>query len=210
MNHPFEIHVHGDVLLRSDVTYLQLQEALRPMWSYSGARSLESAAVSHYPEEPGILFDAGEHRLRVCWTVCGDTDFRHHLDEMCMALNELTDAAAPIEVSFYDTEYDDMDEDEGDEPEQSRDDFVMLFVGPNPQAILQVQRDMLINDVVNLMERHFDASELEPVIAAIDGLFEQRYTAMVNSLDISRIIRGPSGPAGHGGHGSGRKPRHLH
>lgn len=210
MNHPFEIHVHGEVLLKPEVTYSQLQEALRPMWSYTGERSLESAATSHYPDEPGILFDATEHRLRMCWTVTGDTDFRHHLDEMCMALNELTDAAAPIEVSFYDAEYDEIEDEEEGEAVQSRDDFVMLFVGPHPQAILQVQRDMLINDVVQLMERHFDASELEPVVKAIDGLFEQRFMAMVNSLDISRIIRGPGGAAGHGGHGSGRKPRHLH
>lgn len=210
MNHPFEIHVHGEVLLKPEVSYAQLQEALRPLWSYAGARSLEAGATSHYPDEPGILFDATERKLRMCWTVTGDTDFRHHLDEMCMALNELTDAAAPIEVSFYDAEYDELeDEDEG-EPTQSRDDFVMLFVGPHPQAILQVQRDMLINDVIHVMERHFDAAELEPVVQAIDGLFEQRFNAMLNSLDISRIIRGPGGAAGHGGHGTGRKPRHLH
>ena len=38
-NAAFEIHVHGQVLLRADVTYEQLQDALRPLWAYAGARS---------------------------------------------------------------------------------------------------------------------------------------------------------------------------
>jgi hypothetical protein len=51
---PFEIHVHGDVSLRPDVTYVQLQEALKPLWKYAGAKSLADAAESTYEEEPGI------------------------------------------------------------------------------------------------------------------------------------------------------------
>ena len=35
-NAPFEIHVHGDVPLRPDVTYAQLQDALKPLWTYAG------------------------------------------------------------------------------------------------------------------------------------------------------------------------------
>jgi len=132
-NAPFEIHVHGDVQLRPDVTYDQLQDALKPMWIYAGARSLADAAVSAYEEEPGIKFDATEHILRMCWTVPGDEDFRQSLDEMCMSLNELSQSGAAIEVTFYDAEFD--EEEESPEAE-SRDDFVMLFVGPNPAAII--------------------------------------------------------------------------
>jgi len=79
-------------------------------------------------EEPGIRFDAQEHALQMCWTVPGDDDFRQSLDEMCMNLNELTAAGSAIEVTFYDNDFDDEDEARG---EESRDDFVMLFVGPN-------------------------------------------------------------------------------
>jgi hypothetical protein len=208
MNSPFEIHVHAEVPLRSDVTYDQVQDALRPLWLYAGATSLAAASSSSYPEEPGIRLDAHNNLLQICWTLSGDLDIRHALDDLCMALNDLVERAAPIEVSFYDTEYDEREEDE--EPDQdARDDFVMLFVGPDPQSIMQLQRDMLINDVVGIMERHFEASELEPVVKAIDGLFEQRYNAMLSSLDISRILKGP-GNGGFGGHGGGRKPRHLH
>ena len=202
-NAPFEIHVHGQVPLRADVRFEQLQQALKPLWKYAGARSLADGAASLYEEEPGIQFDPKEHVLQMCWTVEGDEDFRQSLDDLCMGLNELAESGAAIEVSFYDIEFDEEDEDDGTE---ARDDFLMLFVGPTPAAIMQVQRDLLVQDVVNLMERHFDASELGGVVAEIDKLFTQRFDALVNSLEISKPPRGPGG----GSHGGGRRPRHLH
>lgn len=205
-NAPFEIHVHGDVPLRADVTYAQLQEALKPLWKYAGAKSLADAAESAYEEEPGIKFDAPERLLRMCWTVPGDEDFRQSLDEMCMSLNELSEQGAAIEVTFYDAEFDEEEE----PPEaESRDDFVMLFVGPTPAAIMQIQRDLLVEDVINLMERHFDASELSGVVGEIDKLFSQRFNALVSSLELGKPPRGTGG-AGGAGHGGGRRPRHLH
>lgn len=199
-NPPFEIHVHGDVPLRDDVDFPQIQEALRPLWQYVGARSLVDAAASNYEEEPGIRFDPKAHLLQMCWTIEGDEDFRLAIEEACMGLNEISAMGAAIEVSFYDL---DFDEDEAEPDAQARDDFVMCFVGPTPAAIMQVQRDMLVQDVVELMERHFDASELGGVIQAIDQLFANRFDAMVNSLQLGKPPRG-------GGHGGPRTPRHLH
>ena len=207
---PFEIHVHGQVKLRDDVVFPQIQEALKPLWKYAGAKSLADGAASVYEEEPGIQFEPKEHMLQMCWTVEGDEDFRQVLDEMCMSLNELSQTGAAIEVTFYDTEFDEEDEEEPDD--ESRDDFVMLFVGPNPAAIMQVQRDLLVQDMIGLMERHFDGAELSGVVAEIDKLFASRFDALVSSLEIGRPPRGPGGSGGHGGsgHGGGRKPRHLH
>lgn len=205
-NAPFEIHVHGDVPLRADVTFAQIQEALKPLWKYAGAKSLADGAESAYEEEPGIKFDAAQHLLTMCWTVPGDEDFRQSLDDMCMSLNELAEQGAAIEVTFYDAEY---DEEEEPPEEEARDDFVMLFVGPNPAAIMQVQRDLLVQDVVNLMERHFDGAELGGVVAEVDKLFNQRFDALVNSLELGKPPRGAGG-SGSSGHGGGRRPRHLH
>ena len=208
MNHddaPFEIHVHGDVKLRPDVGFDALQDALKPLWKYAGARSLADGAASLYEDEPGIRFDPAEHLLQMCWTLAGDEDFRQQLDDMCMNLNEVSAEGAAIEVTLYDAEYDEDDEEAGRE---SRDDFVLLFVGPTPQAIMQVQRDLLVHDVVNMMERHFDASELHGVVGEIDKLFSARFDALVNSLQISKPPRGAGG--GSPGHGGGRRPRHLH
>ena len=202
---PFEIHVHGQVPLRPGTRFEQLQEALKPLWMYAGARSLADGATSAYEEEPGITYDPKSSVLSMCWTVAGDEDFRQSLDEMCMGLNELAEHGAAIEVTFYDAEF---DEDEADENEASRDDFLMLFIGPTPAAIMQVQRDLLVQDVVNLMERHFDGAELGGVVAEIDKLFTQRFDALVNSLEIGKPPRGPGGSGS--GHGGGRRPRHLH
>lgn len=203
-NAPFEIHVHGDVPLRDDVLFPQIQDALKPLWQYTGARSLTAAAASAYEDEPGIRFDTDTHLLQICWTVSGDEDFRQAIEEACMGLNEIAAAGAPLEVSFYDTEF---DEEEAPEDEEARDDFMMCFVGPTPAAIMQVQRDLLVQDVVHVMERHFDASELGEVVEAIDKLFSQRFDALVNSMQLGRPPRGHGGPSGHGGP---RKPRHLH
>ena len=205
-NAAYEIHVHGDVPLRDDVGLEQLQDALRPLWKYAGALSLKDGAVSSYPEEPGIRFDAKVHALQMCWTVPGDDDFRQSLDEMCMNLNELTAAGSAIEVTFYDADFENEEEAPSGE---SRDDFLMLFVGPNPAAIMQVQRDLLVQDLINMMERHFDGSELSGVVAEVDKLCAQRFDALVHSLEIGKPPRGPGGGHG-GGHGGGRKPRHLH
>ncbi|MCY7307477.1 MAG: hypothetical protein LH632_15290 [Rhodoferax sp.] len=206
-NAPFEIHVHGDVPLRAAVQFEQIQDALKPLWKYAGARSLADGAKSSYEDEPGIKFDAPQHLLQLCWTVAGDEDFRQSLDEMCINLNEIAETGAAIEVSFYDTEYDDEEDDEWAE---SRDDFAMLFVGPNPAAIMQVQRDLLVQDIVGMMERHFDGSELSGVVAEVDKLFAQRFDALASSLEIGKRPRGSGGGHGSSGHGGGRKPRHLH
>jgi hypothetical protein len=197
-NAPFEIHVHGQVVLKPDVVFEAIQEALKPLWKYAGARSLADAAGSSYEDEPGIKFDPIEHILQMCWTVSGDDDFRQVLDEICMNLNDLAQAGAAIEVTFYDAEFDEED-DASDE--ESRDDFLMLFVGPDPAAIMQV-----VQDVINMMERHFDGAELGGVVAEIDKLFSQRFDDLVNSLQLGKPPRGSGG----GGHGGGRKPRHLH
>lgn len=200
-NPPFEIHVHGDVPLREEVVFSQIQEALKPMWRYAGGRSLTAVAASAYEDEPGIRFDAEQHVLQICWTVTGDDDFRQVVEDTCMGLNDIAAAGAALEVSFYDVEYDDEDENAG---EEARDDFMMCFVGPTPAAIMQVQRDLLVEDVVQVMERHFDASELGEVVEAVDRLFNRRFDALVNSMQLGRPPRGPSN------HGGPRKPRHLH
>ena len=209
---PFEIHVHGDVPVRPDVTLAQLEEALKPLWSYAGAQTFANGAASSYEEEPGLRLDAKEHVLRMCWTVPANEDFKQALEEMCMGLNELASSGAGIEISIYDAEYDDEDDEDGDEDsaEESRDDFIMLFVGPTPGDIMQVQRDMLVEDVMALMERHFDRTELEGVVTEVDKLFTQRFDALVSSLQVGRPPRGSTGGGSGGGHGGGRKPRHLH
>jgi hypothetical protein len=201
-NAPFEIHVHGQVQLRADVGQAQVSDALKPLCAYVGVRSFAAVARSVYEDEPGLQVNLDEHLLQMCWTVAGDDDFRQVLDELCMNLNELSAAGSAIEITFYDKDYEDGEE---QAPDPARDDFYVLFVGPSPAAIMQVQRDLLVQDLVSMMERHFDGAELSGVVAEVDKLFAARFDALVNSLDISKPPKGP-----RGGHGGVRKPRHLH
>ena len=201
---PFEIHLHGDIPLREDVGPQQLHEALRPLWQYAGASSFREGCVSAYEEEPGMVFHLHEAVLQVCWTVPGNDDFRQALSDACMNLNELCRTGAAFEVSFYDTEFDEEDAEPGQE---AKDDFWMCFVGPSPADIMAVQRDMLIHDVTHMMQRHFDPSELGPVVQAIDQLFQKRLQDLALSMQWGMPPRN-GGASGHGG--AGRKPRHLH
>jgi hypothetical protein len=67
--------------------------------------------------------------------------------------------------------------------------------------------------VLHVMERHFDVAELSPVVAAIDGLFQDQLNELVSSMQLGKPPRGPSGAGGSSGTGrgpAGRKPRRLH
>ena len=118
-----------------------------------------------------------------------------------MNLNEIAATGASIEVTFYDNQY---EEEPGDSEDESKDDFLMLFVGPTPADIMQAQRDLLVNDVIHLMERHFDSTDLGGVVHEIDKLFAARFDDLVNSLDLGRPPRGNGGSGGssRGGGGS--------
>ena len=211
-NATYEIHVHGDVSLRPGLKPSQIQEAVKPLWQYAGARSFAEGAPSAYEGEPGIRHDRKENTLQICWTVSGDDDFRQNLADLCMGLNEVASSGAVLEVSFFDSDFDDDDDDENiefEENAESRDDFLMLFVGPTPEAIIAVQRELMVEDVVNLMERHFEPSELGAVVHEIDQLFLQRIENLSQALDLGRPPQLDSF-GGHSVSGSGRKPRHLH
>lgn len=182
---PFEIHLHGEIALLPSVRIEMLQTALRPLWRYAGAGSLREGSISKYEEEPGIQFDPKQSILRICWTVRGDNDFRQVIDEICLNLNELTKLGTALEVTFYDIEFDN-DNGSSEHKEGSRDDFMLVFLGPTPAAIMRAQRDFLVRDVTGLMERHFASNELEGVIAAIDKLFTNRFDSLVASLELNK------------------------
>ena len=139
--------MHGEVPLRADVSFAQLQDALKPLWKYAGAKSLADGAHSAYEEEPGIKFDAHQHLLQICWTVPGDEDFRQSLDEMCMSLNELAEQGAAIEVTFYDTDFDE------DEEEQTAVNAApAAAISETDRAAIRTDLQPLVNAVATLVQ----------------------------------------------------------
>src|SRR2546429_2774808 len=65
-----------------------------------------------------------------------------------------------------------------------------LMIRRPPRSTLFPYTTLFRSDVVNLMERHFDGSELGGVVQEIDKLFSQRFDALVSSLEIGKPPRG--------------------
>jgi hypothetical protein len=194
----YEIHVHGDIPMRTGVTWQELEEALKPLWKYAGAKSLKDAS-SVFEEEPGINYDAQKRMLNLCWTVEGGTDFQGVLDEACAAICDLSSEGAAIEVSFYDN-----DDDEG------RDEFGLIFVGPTPEAIHETQRQFMLEDVTRLLERHFDRGEMHEVVDAVNRLFAKRLLSISAGQRLGRIDLPSGGHGGAAGNNGPKGKRHLH
>jgi hypothetical protein len=185
----FEFHIHGHVQLRQDVLRETVIEALAPLWQYGDEKSSKKGLASFYNEEPGIEYEDGVGLLSFCWSTQANEDFREVVTEVCLNLNELALAGAALEVSLNDAEFDD-EEDSDTEP---RDELFMIFIGPTPDAIFQIQRDVLIQDVVSVMERHFQRSELSPVTDAIKKIFDKRLKEVTESLDVNKIGKDQTG-----------------
>jgi len=151
-----ECHVHGNIPLRHGVTAAQVEAALRPWLEYIDEDSLADAH-SVYEDEPGIVFDARERVLELCWTGDVGRTFRETIEAALSGLNPYTERAAEIEVSYY--------HDDG------QDEFGIVFVGPTAEAIHEAQRQAMIEDVSHTLARQFGDSEIGEVVALLNQLF---------------------------------------
>ena len=77
---------------------------------------------------------------------------------------------------------------------------MLLFVGPTPAAIMDVQRDVMVQDVIHILERHFEPEKLEGVIREVDKLFINKFESLIDSLE-----RMPQSSPGKLSSGSGPK-----
>lgn len=199
----FELHIHGEVRLRADVTLQRVEEALMPILDYVNAASFDDA-TSRYDEEPGLDFDAREHTLRICWTAEVDRDFHSRVETAFSTLNEYTAEATAIELSYYEND---------DDAEGERDEFGLMFVGPSPQAILEAQRQFIVEEVQAVVAPQFDEAETAELIEAVNRIFAKKRAALES---FNKIAWG-QGSLNTGAHGSGSashlppgKRRHLH
>jgi hypothetical protein len=187
INEVFEIHLHGQVQLRQDVTDKEINEALKPLWSQTGESTFKKGSASIYEDEPGIVVDSKESMLRICWTVVGEMKFHQNLDEFCMGLNELTAMGAAFEVTFYNEQFESGDQEDFVPDEEEEGEFfeesTLLFVGPTPAAIMDIQRDVMVQDVIHILERHFEPEKLEGVIREVDKLFIDKFESLIDSLE---------------------------
>ncbi len=216
INEVFEIHLHGQVQLRQDVTDKDISDALKPLWSQTGENTFKKGSSSIYEDEPGIVVDSKEHMLRICWTVVGEMKFHQNLDEFCMGLNELTAIGAAFEVTFYNEQFESGDQEDFVPDEEEEGEFfeesMLLFVGPTPAAIMDVQRDVMVQDVIHILERHFEPEKLEGVIREVDKLFIDKFENLIDSLErMPQSSPGKlSGGSGSKGSSKNKNSRRLH
>ena len=161
-----EAHVHGTIPLRAETTLSQVESALRPWLRYIDEDSLADAR-SVYEDEPGLSFDAKDRLLDICWTGDVGRGFRELIEEALQALCPYTESAAEVEVSYY--------HDDG------QDEFGMVFVGPTPESIHERQKTRMIEDVSNMLARHFTESEIGEVAALVNQLFERNWNERTGS-----------------------------
>ncbi len=179
-----EVHVHGDISLKRGAGSAEIEQALRPWLEYVDVDSL-AEATSARDEEPGIALDVRKRVLQICWTGWVGRNFQRALESALSAVCEFAEGAAAIEVTYY--------------QEDGRDEFGVVFVGPDPTAIERAKRGRLIEDVAMLLSRQFGEQEVGQVATLIERLFEEQARSQQDPASAPAAIRGPI---------SGRK--HLH
>ena len=152
-----EVHVHGTAFLCKGVHLTQVEHALRPWLEYLEVDAI-AKVQSLEREEPGVRFDAKEQALDMCWTGEVGRSFHHRLKEAFQALGPLTEYASEITVTYY--------QDNGGE------DFQQIFIGPSAEAIHEIRRQCVEEDLASLLAPHFDKARLDQVTAVVNRMFD--------------------------------------
>lgn len=168
-----EVHVHGAVLLKSGVSQAEIEQALRPWFDYIDVDSLGDARSAHQ-DEPGIVFDRRRRALDICWTGYVGRNFQHSLEGAFEALSPYSEEATAVEASYY--------------HEDGQDEHTWVFVGPTPESIRDMQRRRMIEDISELLSRHFGEAEIGEVTALVNQLFTR--SAVEGAQDRSQARPG--------------------
>ncbi|OAJ70606.1 hypothetical protein A7976_03175 [Methylobacillus sp. MM3] len=153
-----EVHVHGYIELVEGVSKRQVEGALRPLLQYLDAEHLNEVQ-SLEPDQPGFAFNDRNYGLEMCCTLEVGRNFFSSLESSMHALGRLVETATAIEVILY--------------HEDGRDETQLMFVGPTPAAILDAQRRRMVEDVSNLLSRHFKQDDVDEVAKLIGDLFRR-------------------------------------
>jgi hypothetical protein len=154
-----EVHVHGSLYCCKGVSQSQIETGLHKWLEYM---DVENTAEMRSLErtEPGIVFDRAERILDICWTGEVGHSFNQCLQETLLDLGPLLVRASEIELTYY------HDDEAGDE-------YQVLFAGPNAEAIHQAQRLRMVEDVADLLSRHFAPGEVDQVSTLVNQLFDR-------------------------------------
>jgi hypothetical protein len=182
-----EVHVHGSLYLRKGTTKTQMEAGLRQWLEYLDVENIDEIA-SLEPNEPGVTYDQSARVLDICWTGEVGRSFQRSLQETLLSMGPLLEHASEIELTFY--------------HEDGRDEYQLIFAGPNAESIHQAQRRRMVEDVTDLLSRHFGPAEVGRVDALVNELFDNDWA---NRPDEAEADFQPSGSLVHF-----RGKKHLH
>lgn len=181
-----EVHLHGNIQLRAGVTLTQIEVALQPWLDYLDVENIDEAKSVHR-DEPGVVFDARRRLLEICWTGDVGRNFRKIVEDSLQALCRYCEQATEIQLSYY--------------HEDGRDEIGIVFVGPNADSIHEAQRRRMVEDISNILSRHFSPSEVAEVVTHVNELFSRSW--IERSANGQTSVSSEPTPTG-----KGRK--HLH
>jgi hypothetical protein len=153
-----EVHVHGTAFLCKGVHLSQIEDALRPWLDYLEVDAM-SKVQSLEREETGIQFDPKEQALDMCWTGEVGRSFHHRLKEAFTALGPLTDYASEITVTYY--------------QDNGKEEFQQVFVGPSAEAIHEIRRQCVEEDLIGLLSPNFDKGRVDRVVGIVNQMFDE-------------------------------------
>ncbi len=153
-----EVHVHGSIFLCKGVRLKQVEQAFRPWLEYLDVETLVDAH-SLEREEPGILFDARERTVNICWTGEVGRSFQEKLAAAFQNAGPLTEYASEVEITYY--------------PDHGDDEYYQVFVGPTAESIHEFRRQCVIEDATHLLSRHLGKTEVDQVATLINDLFNK-------------------------------------
>ncbi len=155
-----EVHVHGSVFLCQGVQIGQIEDALRPWLDYIAVDSIANAQ-SLERDEPGLRFDPKEQALDICWTGEVGRSFHNRLKEAFQALGPLTEYASEITATYY--------------HDNGKEDYQQIFVGPTPEAIHEMRRQCVEEDVASVLSPHLGKDRVGQVTALVNQLFDETW-----------------------------------
>jgi hypothetical protein len=176
-----EVHVHGTLPLRAGATLAQLEAALQPWLDYLDVESLDELKSVHR-DEPGLVFDSRRRQLEICWTGDVGRNFRKVIEDSLQAVCRYTEHATEVQLSYY--------------HEDGRDEVGIVFVGPSPDTIHEAQRRRMVEDVSNLLSRHFNQQEISEVVNHVNELFSRSWqqNGNVGQVEVAtEPVRTPRG-----------------
>ena len=159
-NMRMEVHVHGTAFLCKGVQISQIEDALRPWLDYLEVDSI-TKVQSIEREEPGIQFDPKEQALDMCWTGEVGRSFQHRLKEAFTALGPLTDYSSEVTVTCY--------------QDSGKEEFQQVFIGPSAEAIHEIRRQCVEEDLVGLLSAHVDKSRVDQVVGIVNQMFDDEW-----------------------------------